>query len=411
MSAGDLDISSGGIVAVDTASLRDAAAALRVIVADCDGIHDALQRARMALSASEVPVSLPIRAAEGAATAALGLAESVDRMASIYELAEIDAALRLAGAGGAEATAELIARRRVLLRSHPDLFDALLFESARWRGEHARGLSDQYSGPVAEALLPLAAGLIAYLNRGPVPRGTTMTGSAARVSVERITSAPAAAPASVAQIVDRIPHGGAARVRVERYTMPGGGVRFAAYVSGTVLNEREDEAWSMASNLDMYGGVEGASAKAVTAALADAGAQPGDEVGLFGYSQGAGLASYLALSGEYDVPVLVTIGSPVQADVGEGTLSVALRHTDDPVSALANGGFAHRVGAEGSFIASREVPGVADAFAPHDLGAYRETAALVDASADPRVDELRTRLAAFAEATSVESFEYSAARE
>ena len=69
------------------------------------------------------------------------------------------------------------------------------------------------------------------------------------------------------------------------------------------------------------------------------------------------------------------------------TLSVALRHTDDPAAVLAGGGSEHAVGAPGSFVAER----VADpALGLHDYRcprttptAYTETARLLDASADP----------------------------
>ncbi len=65
------------------------------------------------------------------------------------------------------------------------------------------------------------------------------------------------------------------------------------------------------------------------------------------------VASRLAVEGGYDVKTLVTLGSPVEADVGDGTLSVAVRHTDDPVAALQGGGYDTAVGAPGSFVAER----------------------------------------------------------
>ena len=112
--------------------------------------------------------------------------------------------------------------------------------------------------------------------------------------------------------------------------------------------------------------------------------------------------------------MLITFGDPVQADVGADTLSVAVRHNDDPVSALADGGFAAGVGAEGSFVASRETPGTAwtgqGPIGSHLLDTYRETAGMLDTSSDPRMDGVRERWQALAQATSVEVFVYEATR-
>lgn len=197
--------------------------------------------------------------------------------------------------------------------------------------------------------------------------------------------------------------------------MPDGSQRFAAYVAGTVDGADRREPMDWWSNFALYGRQHAASEAAVAAALADAGAEPGDSVELFGHSQGGMAASYVALSEEYDVPLLVTYGGPVQADVGEATLSVAVRHLDDPVSALAGGGYAAGVGAAGSFVATRETPGTLASgqgpIGPHRLDAYRETAVMLDASSDPRMRGVHDRLGELARAGSVEVFTYSAARE
>ena len=145
-----------------------------------------------------------------------------------------------------------------------------------------------------------------------------------------------------------------------------------------------------------------------------AGAQPGDTVHAFAFSQGAMVTAHLALESGYDVATLVSAGSPVEADVGPGTLSVGLRHTDDPVAALAGGGHVGSVGAPGSFVVEVSADpdiDLDDAQAPaHRLSAYTETAALVDASSDPRVDAVRSVFDELATATSVEVVEYAAQR-
>jgi hypothetical protein len=126
------------------------------------------------------------------------------------------------------------------------------------------------------------------------------------------------------------------------------------------------------------------------------------------------IAGHLALQGDYDVRTLVSLGSPVEADVGDSTLSVALRHADDPVAGLAGGGHGEGVGAPGSFVAERVADpdaGPDDARIPaHRLIAYAETAALVDASTDPRVDALRDVFAGLERAEAVEVTEYGATR-
>jgi pimeloyl-ACP methyl ester carboxylesterase len=142
--------------------------------------------------------------------------------------------------------------------------------------------------------------------------------------------------------------------------------------------------------------------------------QPGDAVHVFGFSQGAMIGAHLALQGDYDTRTLVSIGSPVDADVGSGTLSVSLRHTDDPVAGLAGGGHGEAVGAAGSFVAERvsdPASDLEDARLPaHRLAAYAETAALVDGSNDPRVDGLRALFDTLGEAEAVEVTEYAATR-
>jgi len=93
-------------------------------------------------------------------------------------------------------------------------------------------------------------------------------------------------------------------------------------------------------------------------------------------------------------------------------MSVDLRHGDDPVAMLAGGGFPSRVGAEGSFVASRVIdpaPGPQDLSLPaHHLSAYTETAELVDASADPRVAEVHERMAELEGARLISTQEFGA---
>lgn len=415
----DLDIRSGGIVAVDTETLRTTARELRAIAAGCAGIGATLARAARALDHVGVWIFPPAGDAEDAADRARRLAADLETMADTYELVELMAQLRVAeAAGDADLARALRGRANGLMSGSPQVVAALAVDTVRWRTETTRALAEQYdvAGTFGLDVLTLAGGftaLVALLGRGAVPHGTTLGGAPPPVAVAPVGGGRTTAPASLAQVVDRIPAGDG-RVRVERYTMTDGSRRFVAYIAGTNTEGRDDEAWDARSNLELYGQRQAASHAAVLAALADAGAQPGDVVGLAGHSQGGMDASFVALSGGYDVPWIVTFGDPVQAEVGDRTLSVALRHLDDPVSALADGGFAGGVGAAGSFVASREIPGTVRAgdglLDPHALDAYRETAQALDASPDPRMAAVRAQFAELASARSVDLVVYGAAR-
>ena len=264
------------------------------------------------------------------------------------------------------------------------------------------------------------AGLAATIRSqdlGVIPREARLTGVADAVRLRElpVPAGTTAAPASLAEAAARIPSTAAGRVRVERYTMPDGSRQFAVYIRGTTSGGYgQRDAFDSKSNLELYGGQRSASYAATRAALRDAGARPGDVVHAVGHSQGAMIASRLALEGGYDMKTLVTFGSPVEADVGDGTLRVAVRHTDDPVAALQGGGYDTAVGAQGSFVAERladPLPTREDlTLGAHHLATYEETAAMIDASADPRVDQVRERFAGLEAAVAVEVTEYGASR-
>lgn len=417
-----LDIRSGGVVAVDTESLRDAAARLRVAAGEGDGIRELLARASRALLYVGVWARPPEDEAADAAEHARRLAGDLDSMADTYEVAELAAAAEVAKTAGDQRLETMLRGRAAeILWQNPAALTRWAAATLEWRTRTAEALSRQYGPPLPPGTLPavdilaaFAAGLVGLIGRGAVPRGSGPSGDAVPVTVTPVAAGRTTSPTSLVQVVDRIPAGDG-RVRVERYTMNDGSRRFVAYVAGTVAGGPDDEAWDMESNVRLYSGGHGASYDALRAALADAGAHAGDSVDLVGHSQGAMDASLLALAGEYDVPLLVTFGDPIHADVADGTLSVAVRHADDPVSALSDGGFAAGVGADGSFVASRETAATAltgeGVLGQHALSTYRETAALLDRSPDPRMDGVRARLDALAGAASVEMTVYAASRD
>lgn len=437
----ELDIRSGGIVAVDTVTLRAAATDLRALMTGCEGVVADLERAGAILRQRNVWSAPPTSAAAEAGERASRLATDLDTMADTYEIVELRAQALVAVASGDEITAQRIrAQIGDLLASNPDLAGRVAKEAERARDRTLDSLEKQYglesplpgwnvldwalpdeqwSAAMAAGVLGLVGGMTGtkLTGLGVITRDDKLQGPPVPVTVTRTSTTSGAAPTKMTDLVDRVPSGSDTRVRVERYAMPDGSRQFVVYVSGTVGGGDEKEAWDWQSNLDNQLGRQSASQAAIRAALEDAGAQPGDIVNPVGYSQGGAGVSHLVVSGPYESDVMVTIGGPVQADVGPDTLNVALRHGDDPISALSDGGFAGGSGAPGSIVVSRDVPGTvvsevfSDGFtAPHMLSHYRDTAEMLDASGDPRMAAVYEKFEHLDTAAGVEVFEYSAER-
>lgn len=440
----DLEVRGGGAIAVDTETLRRTAARFATADAELESIRlraGALQNAMLPErdQAWDViaAVAILFDRLRGVREEAGLLAEALRRAAAVYELVELDAQRASAvRAGDAAAVARLDAARGRLIDAYPDAAEAarvLALERAlMWPSELVRQATLLGIGLAFGAGAPLAGGAVVggatvgvaaiglatatgVSGQGRIARAERLRGTPPPVVVTPVARAPASAPATLASATARIPSGGDARVRVERYTMPDGSRQYAVYVTGTQSWAiGSDEPWDAASNVDLYTGTTSASYAATTAALEAAGVQPGDTVHAFGFSQGAMITARLALEGRYDVATLVSVGSPVEADVGPQTLSVGIRHTDDPVAALAGGGFPGSVGAPGSFVAESvgdPQTGARDLGMPtHTLDAYTATAGRVDASSDPRVDAVRSLLDELGGAAEVDAVEFGAVR-
>lgn len=464
-----LQIRSGGVVAVDTATLSATAIRFEAARDELAAIEETLRTLQTALRAMPEHTD-DARASASALSTKLGQAQAeaaeiagaLREAACAYEMVEIEAEHRAAVLSGDTARAErLDARMTLLVESHPGAwrvalaaqFDrALLWPSelvrqaTQWGvvvGSEIHDPGAVVAGAGAGLLTLGGAAAVGLAGTGRLSRDARLFGTAGAVTITPVAPAapgsaglsvarpPASAtgavlasrsPASVAPqglaaATERIPgSGGDARVRVERYTMPDGSRQYALYLAGMQSAAIGGaDAWDNASNIDLFAGRMSDSYAATEAALAAAGAQPGDAVHVFGFSQGAMIGAHLALEGEYDTQTLVSLGSPVDADVGPGTLSVSVRHTDDPVVGLAGGGFAEPVGAPGSLVVERvsdPEAGLDEVRLPaHRLTAYVETAALVDASTDPRVEALRGVFAELGRAESVEVTEYAATRD
>jgi hypothetical protein len=203
-------------------------------------------------------------------------------------------------------------------------------------------------------------------------------------------------PAGFADLADRIPtEADGGQVRIERYGDPEH-PSWLVYLGGTIewSPTGSTEPWDMTSNLTAVAGQEAGSYRAVVQALHAAGVQPGDPVVPVAHSQGGLLAAELAARDDLNTVGMVTFGAPAgQVAVPAGLPAIAIEHTDDIIPAL--GGPAadgdRRLYVRRELFAGIDVP--QDAALPaHQLVGYRETASLVDASAEPRLMAFRERL-------------------
>ena len=437
-----LEIRGGGAVAVDTDTLRSTATRFLGAKAELEEVSLRLSWLHTTVFALRDHAWDAVSSFSTLAQRLLHLQSEAERIAGAlreaaiaYELVELSAEHRVAVAAGDTARATWIdARITWLSEKYPGAWStalgAELDRAVNWPGELTRQATEggllvgsEFGGPAGVATgAALGLGTIAGAavlgvgGAGRLARDARLEGSAGPVKVQPVPVAGAsAAPRTLADAAARMPGAGESRVRVERYAMPDGTRQYAVYIAGTQAQAYGGaDPWDHRSNLQLYTGKQSESFAATKQALAAAGAEPGDSVHVFGLSQGAMIGAHLALEGEYDTKTLVTFGSPVAADVGDGTLSVTVRHTDDPITALAGGGHNAAVGAPGSIVVERvshPATGMDDARLPsHHMSAYAETAALIDASSDPRVDGLRSVLDELNDAESIEVTEYSATR-
>ncbi|KHK95807.1 hypothetical protein LK09_17370 [Microbacterium mangrovi] len=420
--SGDIQITSGGAVAVDTTSLRAASDRFHGVARQLGGIAGGLrvQCARLAATADSGGWTLPGRTlavgdvAGSLADRADGLGMRLSHAAGVYEAVELRVAMQQAEAAGDVPTQQ---RAQAALDALTAADPGVVGEADRIMETFGDGIA-QEDRRVGASLIPVAGGLIgatggsvvALLGRGRMLPGTTGP-APGPVRVHQVgctrTGRP---PTDLAAVVSRIPQGdGRPLVRVERYTMPDASRRFLVYVTGTRNPDltRTTDPSDMASNVRLYTGASSASLVAVQRALTDAGAKPGDIVNPVGHSQGGMIAGRVALDGGYRTTMLVTVGSPTEAQVSRGVLSVQLRHPD-VVSDLAGGGSAGQVGGPGSVVIRRDAAPDAGPMAAHDLRRYEETARLADRSGDPRLAGIRDQLAELRTSTAVEVRDYDA---
>lgn len=437
MSEGDeLQISSGGAVAVDTGSLRAAADRFRGEARQLTDLAGELGWCaarvldRLGHWGADTSRSV-MQLDEGAgalAACADGIGAQLAQAACVYEIVEQRVTIEqaeLRGDGPAKAAA--LARVAALVAEDPGAegrADALL---TTWREEQTARMQKiatevlplgvpfapafgMPAGPAGSVLLGAdVAALIAHLGFGRMTRGTTGE-DPGPVRVRQIGEVRAGtAPRNLGEMVGRVPDGEQGLVRVERYTMPDGSRRYTAYLRGTRTGRLGGtDPSNMTSNLALYRHERSTSYTAALRALEMAGAKPGDTVDLVGHSQGGMIAGRIALDSGYDTELLVTAGSPTEAQVSDDALSVQLKHDSDIVPNLTGGGSPAQVGSDGSVVISRDVPLDGGLMSAHGLEKYDETARLADASDDPRMQPVHDRIARLQDAVAVDVLEYDA---
>lgn len=424
---GDLEITHGGAIAVDTEAMRDVGRRAEALAELFAQARAAAERAQRLVDSEPALAAVDPAVLRHAAERVGRLGSEAERaatgtllMADAFEVVELRAEAQALALTDAAAAAAVEARIDRMLRRDERLGPMSQWLVEAWHDRRFEGLGDQWD---MSGLLPpvFLAGALAgvVLGLGKIPPGSRLRGAADAVVVDAVaTSRPSSAPTGVADAFRRMPGSSGAQVAVEKYTMPDGTTRFVAYVLGTQTAAagaaKGKEPWDMASNLELYTGRNSASYQATRDALAAAGAGPGDRVDVVGHSQGGMIANRLSMEGEYDVTLQITAGSPTEPSVGDDQTVIQVGHTDDIIRSLAAGGSAAGTGSADSFTATR-VGDPADT--PHDLelrthglDTYLDTAAMIDASDDPRAEALRAYRAELDGAVAVERTEYRAER-
>lgn len=190
---------------------------------------------------------------------------------------------------------------------------------------------------------------------------------------------------------DRIPREEEEHVRIELIQIADQEPRYVVYIAPTKAFEpaATGEPWDLTSNVAAIADLSPGSLRAVELAMADAGIGAHAPVVFVGYSQGALIADRLAASGNWNTVGLETWGGPMStAAVPPDVAGLAIRHTDDPVTALGGPDPAdHRMIVERRAFRDGESIPSTDPFPSHQRAAYRETAELVDAARSPEVRE------------------------
>ncbi|WP_315066664.1 hypothetical protein [Actinomyces oris] len=129
-------------------------------------------------------------------------------------------------------------------------------------------------------------------------------------------------------------------ISIQRVEHADGRVSWVVYVPGTTdWTSGDGEPQDLLTNLEAVGGTPTAMESGVVTAMRQAGIQPGEEVALYGHSQGgitvSNIAADPAIQGRYDITTVLTAGSPTAgADIPDDVHALHLENTGDAVPGL-----------------------------------------------------------------------------
>jgi hypothetical protein len=253
--------------------------------------------------------------------------------------------------------------------------------------------------PVQSALGESGLGVVGLVTAAGLLRGASTTigtpESPPTVRADRPTPV-AAPPATFTELAERIPRteeNGGRQIVIEQYTMPDGSTRAVVLLAGTVdFTIGSDEPWDMGGNFSAVAHMGSSATMAVDEAMRQAGVDAATPIQLVGFSQGGAHAAILAMSGEYNVQSVITLGAPVgQLPIPESIPVLAVRHPDDLVASGLGGNELHQPNVfEVSNTAFAGQPVPLDKPAPaHQFDSYVRTTELMDADGSP---ELRSAI-------------------
>ena len=129
-------------------------------------------------------------------------------------------------------------------------------------------------------------------------------------------------------------------VSIQRVEHADGRVSWVVYVPGTTdWTVGDGEPQDLLTNLEGVGGTPTAMESGVVTAMRQAGIKPGEEVALYGHSQGgitvSNIAADPAIQDRYNITTLLTAGSPTAgADIPDDVHALHLENTGDAVPGL-----------------------------------------------------------------------------
>ena len=129
-------------------------------------------------------------------------------------------------------------------------------------------------------------------------------------------------------------------ISIQRVEHADGRISWVVYVPGTTdWTVGDGEPQDLLTNLEAVGGTPTAMESGVVTAMRQAGIQPGEEVALYGHSQGgitvSNIAADPAIQGRYNITTVLTAGSPTAgADIPDDVHALHLENTGDAVPGL-----------------------------------------------------------------------------